>query len=112
MKHNLVAQAVARSVAGVQVISPAINQPNWLQRLSGFIVHPKIPAMVRNDVARLLAERQLLAEHYAAIKNWDNCVGQPPSEGEDFEVALKRERDAEARLELADKACTGYGKFE
>lgn len=108
MKHNLVAVAVAKAVAH-PIAAPA--GPNWLQRLSGFIVHPKVPAIMRNDVARLLAERQLLKEYHAAMKNFESCVGQP-DEGGDFERALQRERDAEARLELANKACTSYGVFE
>lgn len=100
MKHNLVAAAVARSIASNGLaanVAAMPNQPNWLQRLSGFIVHPKVPKQMRDDVARLLAERALLLEMQKA----NNLV-----------FIVGKDSEEEKRYIAASNAIKAYGAFE
>jgi hypothetical protein len=96
-----IASAVARIMS--QPAEPPKSPPNWLQRLASFTVHPKVPQVMRDDVKRLLAERETLLEFYNATSNYIGSVGQQV-EGMSLEDAVALENKAEARMAQATEA--------
>jgi hypothetical protein len=93
--HRIAAAAAIASLG-----APPMSRPNWLQRLEAFSKHERIPLQARDDVARLLKQRELLLEFFNASRNFMNTVGAP-MENRDLEEAVKIEQAAEKRMEDA-----------